>query len=269
MSSSGSANAYSSPSRPTIPPPIEPSTGAENGQGPSVGGTTQFVSAMTSGQTATHASPETSSVSSGERTTPPDAPTGLTVRVQMDTDSIHYVDSLGGDVDDPTVPLDTPYYAPYQHPNLAQATPLTKTGETPSSTSDLQFTASQPEIPAVVTLPASGDAAPVIATGESALDNLFRELQVVMTPEQKYKYSAIRGMLSTGRTALLSTTAFVAGQRTALAKNARSIERVREDTEDKLQALHEQVMSQDEQVEYALNENLRVLLPAYFALTSS
>ncbi|KAJ6524648.1 hypothetical protein DFH09DRAFT_1418473 [Mycena vulgaris] len=199
----------------------------------------------------------------GERTSPPDAPSGIRVKVRVDAQGVHYYvhdpnTGLRFDIsDDEDVPLDTPHYAPhgpvptgvYHHPNSAVSNPLAKTGtpvsrSMPSSTSDMQFTRSPGSTP---------------AQGEMVLDALLTDLQVRLSPEQLAKYTAVKGMLSTGRTALLTTTAFVAGQRVTLDGNARALEQVREDTEIKLQELHQRIASQEEEVETTLNENLRVL----------
>ncbi|KAJ7601893.1 hypothetical protein DFH06DRAFT_1153311 [Mycena polygramma] len=66
-------------------------------------------------------------------------------------------------------------------------------------------------------------------------------------------------MITTSRDALLSTSAFVAGHRTALEEHSDALEAVRRDTELKLQELHQRIMGQETQVERTLIENLRIL----------
>ncbi|KAJ6469785.1 hypothetical protein C8R47DRAFT_1077932 [Mycena vitilis] len=125
-------------------------------------------------------------------------------------------------------------------------------GTAPSSESDLLFTGSRvsPNVQQGADLP---------APAEVVLDGLFANLLVPLTAAQKDQYAAVRAMLTTGRTALLSTSALVAGQLGSLEENTAAIERVRKDTEVSLQALHRRVLTQETQVEQTLSENVRIL----------
>ncbi|KAJ6453275.1 hypothetical protein C8R47DRAFT_1229074 [Mycena vitilis] len=98
-----------------------------------------------------------------------------------------------------------------------------------------------------------------VPTGETVLDALIDEFAVDLTAEQQAHYSMLRGMLSTGRSVLLSTTALAAGHRTAIADNSKAIERVRKSTEEKLQQLQQQVSAHEDQIEQTLIENIRIL----------
>ncbi|KAF7372322.1 hypothetical protein MVEN_00092400 [Mycena venus] len=220
--------------------------------------TQNFVSARSSASVTEPAGSEIGSHSSGEHTTHPSAPTGLKVRVCVDAEEIHYVvhpeTGLRFDIeDDPAVPLETLYFAPprvYLHPNAAghrrtEFAPLPgrQSRSSPSSPSDLAFSGSA----------ASGP------TAESQLDSLLQGLGVTLNTDQRSQFSAIRGMLLTGRDTLLTTTAFVAEQRNALEGNLQAIDKVREEIADKLQELHTRVLSQEQRTEQCLEESLRAL----------
>ncbi|KAJ7042868.1 hypothetical protein C8F04DRAFT_1251688 [Mycena alexandri] len=236
---------------------------ATSGPEISTAGTQTFVSARMSAST-----PQTNSRSSGEHTTPANEPTGMVVKVKIDSQGRHYVQhpesGLRFDiVDDPTVPLDTPYYATagvYVHPNASVSRGPTsllgsRTEETPSSTSEMQLTESGVSTQVAPTT----SPLPVVSTGEALLDGLVSGLGAALTRDQQAMYSSIRGMLSTGRDTLLATTAFVSGQRAALDSNYRAIEEVRKDTVNKLHELHHTVSIQELRTEQVLEESLKAL----------
>ncbi|KAJ6526119.1 hypothetical protein DFH09DRAFT_1371740 [Mycena vulgaris] len=234
----------------------------DNPPGPDMttGGTSAFLSAKMTVSSENPAPVAPSSISSGEHTTSNDQPSGMRVKVQMDSRGCHYVvhpsTGMRFDVsDDETIPLETPYYAtpePYQPPHIrARVEAGTGTGAqmntllSPSSISDMN-------------LSVPGNSVPIVPA-EQALDALMGEIGVSLTSEQQVKYSSIRGMLSTGRASLLSTTVFVAEQRAAIGINVRSIALIRHDMEAKLLELHQRVVGQDERIEQCLEENLRAL----------
>ncbi|KAJ7102002.1 hypothetical protein C8R44DRAFT_747029 [Mycena epipterygia] len=222
------------------------------------GGTAAFISARSSNSVDAAGD----SASNGEHTPDPSASTGLRVKVQLDAQGRHYLlhpdSGLRFDIsDDESVPLDTPYYqavAPYQQPNSSRRNMVGAEAQTRSSPSTVSELLSSHESPRRAASPSA-----TIMTGERALDTLLTGLHVVLTAEQQAQYSSIRGMLSMGRQALLSTTAFVAGQRTGLDESLAAIEQVREETAEKLLDLHERVTAQESQVETCLEDNLRIL----------
>ncbi|KAJ7488715.1 hypothetical protein B0H11DRAFT_2229904 [Mycena galericulata] len=232
-----------------------------------LGGSADFLTARTSATTGDPVVTDSESKSSADHTASPNAPTGLWVKVRVDQNGVHYVyqtdTGLRFDIsDDESVPTDTPYYAPtvgtYQHPNASRGhTPDKGRGTvtqsaTLSSASDMQLTGSH-------TLSPAQEGTNTNLPGEKMLDTLFDGLHVHLSAQQKDQYSAVRGMLTTGRSALLTTTAFVAGQRSTLNDNMEAIERVRSETAKKLSDLHAHITSQEVQIDNALEENLRVL----------
>ncbi|KAJ6482239.1 hypothetical protein DFH09DRAFT_1107375 [Mycena vulgaris] len=212
----------------TLAAPATADSVGPTGPDTTIGGTSAFLSAKTTTSDAGLATGDPESASSGEHTTSNDSPSGMRVRVCMDSLGRHYVihpeTGMQFDVEDDE--------------SGAPSSSL-------SSTSDM----------AVST---SGNSAPV-APGERALDALMTDIGATLTPEQNTRYAVICGMLSTGRASLLSTTAFVAEQRSALGINVRAIALVRDETESRLKELHQSVVSQDEHIEQCLEANLRAL----------
>ncbi|KAJ6465195.1 hypothetical protein C8R47DRAFT_1079385 [Mycena vitilis] len=246
------------------PPHLSDGDGHGTGPNVSTGETAPFVSAASNlpASDPIHLNSAAPSFSSGERTTAPDASTGIRAKIFRDDNGHRYAFHADSGMrielsDEEEVPYAAGYFRAetpprsgrYLHPNAAQDAVPSRS--TVSSTSDMQLT-SQGSTLAPPTLAAS-------QTPESVLDSLVEDLGVELTTAQRAKYSAIRGMLSTGRTVILSTTALAAGHRTAIEANATAIEEVRKNTEVKLQQLHQTVSLQESQIEYALNENIRVL----------
>ncbi|KAJ7659580.1 hypothetical protein DFH06DRAFT_1130351 [Mycena polygramma] len=238
------------------PPHLPDGDGHGTGPNVSTGETAPFVSAASNlpASDPIHLNSAAPSFSSGERTAAPDAPTGLRAKIFRDDRGVRYAFHAESGMridlsDEEEVPYAAGYYRAetpprsgrYLHPNAPQDTVPSRS--TVSSTSDMQLT-SQGSTLAPPTLAAS-------QTPESVLDSLVEDLGVELTTAQRAKYSAIRGMLSTGRTH--------PGHRTAIEANATAIEEVRKITEVKLQQLHQTVSLQESQIEYALNENIRVL----------
>ncbi|KAJ7608286.1 hypothetical protein DFH06DRAFT_1346967 [Mycena polygramma] len=194
------------------------------------------------------------SYSSGERSAQPGAPSGLQVRVFVDDNGVQYVvnpdTGLRFDIspDGPGGALT----GAYRHPNARPASLGAPSEPTPSSVSDLRFSSS----PGSTLLPPIGSTPQPV---EEILDDLFTGVEMNLTPEQKDKYASIRAMLTTGRDALLSTSALVAGQCLEVDDTARDLENVRQDTEAKLQALHQRVVVQETQLGQTLGDNLRIL----------
>lgn len=96
-----------------IPGPVVPGS---QGAADTTVGTALFISAMSS-----HSHDDDGS-ESADRSASPHQPTGLRAKVKMDSTGRHYVlepsTGLRIDIsDDEEIPLDTPYYAPYIHPN--------------------------------------------------------------------------------------------------------------------------------------------------------
>ncbi|KAJ7688279.1 hypothetical protein B0H17DRAFT_1180624 [Mycena rosella] len=226
----------------------QPFTGP-SGPDTTLSGTSAFLSAKT---TASVHAGDTSSVSSGDHTTSNDQPSGLSVTVKMDSSGRHYVmhpdTGLRFDiVDDTSIPTETPYYASPGFPGIFPSTEArvgasASMSRSPSSTSDMQLTASGSVMP-----------------GEKVLDNLLHDIGVELTAEQQLRYSSIRGMLSTGQSTLLSTIAFLAEQHSALNINVRTIEVVPADTESKLLAIHNRVTLQEDRVDQCLEESIKAL----------
>ncbi|KAJ7831259.1 hypothetical protein B0H13DRAFT_2371562 [Mycena leptocephala] len=165
--------------------------------------------------------------------------------------------------DDENIPTDTPYYAPasatpYRHPHSGVSsetagTRLPRSQSTPSETSDMVMTGSAES---GINPEASGNS---VAPTERILDNLVSELRVVLTPAQKATYASVRGMLTTGRDALLATAALVAGQRHAISETNDALEKVRDETAVKLQSLQDRVITQEEAMDRCLTDSIRVL----------
>ncbi|KAJ6573748.1 hypothetical protein DFH09DRAFT_1078725 [Mycena vulgaris] len=225
-----------------------------------MGGTSAFLSAKTTTSDAGLATGDPESASSGEHTTSNDSPSGMRVRVCMDSLGRHYVihpeTGMRFDVeDDESVPLETPYYAPSEH---YQPPHVRARGEAPVAPNRSGAPSSSLSSTSDMAVSTSGNSAPV-APGERALDALMTDIGATLTPEQNTRYAVIRRMLSTGRASLLLTTAFVAEQRSALGINVRAIALVRDETESRLKELHQSVVSQDEHSEQCLEVNLRAL----------
>ncbi|KAJ7688343.1 hypothetical protein B0H17DRAFT_1135600, partial [Mycena rosella] len=209
---------------PAEPPP----TVGPSGPDTTFGGTSAFLSARTN---AGAPSGTASSASSGEHTSSNNHPSGLSVKVMMDQSGRHYVvhpeSGLRFDIeDDPTILVETPYYgAALPSGHVPQMVPGSKT----------------------------------LVPGEKMLDTLMLDLGVQLTPEQQLRYSSVRGMLSTGRSTLLSTTSFLSEQRAALDINIRAIEAVCSETEAKLLDIHHRVELQEDRVDQCLEESLKAL----------
>ncbi|KAJ7451194.1 hypothetical protein B0H11DRAFT_2289037 [Mycena galericulata] len=247
--------------------PVLSTTSIHLGPDTTTGATGPFLSTRTTASIGDAGPTEIDSASSGEHTVPLSAPTGLRVKVRIDENGQHYVYQTDTGIrfdisDDEEVPTETPYYAPpvatYRHPNASRSRGATPdrtaeraTQSTLSTASDMLLTSSHTLSPAAVrasSLPA-----------EVILDTLSNELRVHLSPTQKDQYSLVRGMLTTGRSALLTTTAFVAGQRATLTENVDAIENIRVEMAKRLADLHHRVTSQEVQLDEALEENVRVL----------
>ncbi|KAJ7478314.1 hypothetical protein FB451DRAFT_1396093 [Mycena latifolia] len=226
---------------PHLSPPVASAAANSTVEGPS-----NFASTVS----AVPDEPE-DSLSSGERTSPPEAPSGLRVKLCMAPDGQHYL----------SIPTNTPFYAslsaPYRHPNAVPIPTSLRAASSSRSTlsevSELQFSGS----------PASGGAPAVPGANEAPtedlLDELVNGLSQNLTPQQHSLYSTVRGMLSTGRSALLTTTSFVVGQCRGLIEANQAIEKVRDETTEKLQALHLRVSDQEDLLERCLSDSVRVL----------
>ncbi|KAJ7870258.1 hypothetical protein B0H13DRAFT_1896257 [Mycena leptocephala] len=124
-------------------------------------------------------------------TTSLDEPSGLRVKVKMDSKGRHYVvEPLSGmrfDIsDDETIPTQTPFYAPatapYRHPHTtASATARSRTS--PSETSDMVLSGSTN--PGALLPGIASTTAGSITPTEDALDTLIGQFSISMTPEQK------------------------------------------------------------------------------------
>ncbi|KAJ7909553.1 hypothetical protein B0H13DRAFT_2330259 [Mycena leptocephala] len=209
---------------PHLPSPAVNISSAPTAADTTAGGTGAFLTARSNSS----AEEIDSRSGHGEDTTPINAPSSLRLQWRTGVDGIRFLvnpdTNLRFDVmeEEGVAPPDNSESAPrvgtYQHPNArvptlgATSLPISQTS--PSSTSDMNLTETVDSGPIPCPEPPS----------ELALDSLFNELRVHLSPEQRSQYSLIRGMLSTGRSALLSTTSFVAGQRANLAENTAALE---------------------------------------------
>ncbi|KAJ7164837.1 hypothetical protein C8R43DRAFT_1122713 [Mycena crocata] len=208
-----------------------------------IGRTSVYVSACYN--TAPAVSSETAdSRSPGELTASLNHPSGLRVKLRMDANGCHYMLEEATRMrfdfsDDELILTHTPYYAPptpYRHPNARmQSTSLTDTRSPPSEPSDLLMsTESGTQRPTPEEPP------------ERVLEALVGELSTQLSPEQRSAYSTIHTMITTGRAALLTTTAFVVNQHTKLKETSDAVDQVWEETNKKLISLHTRVEDQEE-----------------------
>ncbi|KAJ7093012.1 hypothetical protein B0H15DRAFT_947821 [Mycena belliarum] len=193
-----------------------------------------FLSALS--QENTHASPANPMTSRAH----------ARVKLHQDENGVHYlVDPQTGNRYDISDDENVPYESP-SNPTLAQLPQVrTPTAGTISDTSDIN---SGPQT------------AETVVPAEAILAALVTDLRTEpLTDSQLARFSALRGVLSVSRTALLTTTALVAGQRTNFREASVALRELRDEFADRIDTLSDDVVASTVQLESTLDNNLRIL----------
>ncbi|KAJ7061451.1 hypothetical protein B0H15DRAFT_807932 [Mycena belliarum] len=168
------------------------------------------------------------------------------VKLHQDENGVHYlVDPQTGNRYDISDDENVPYESP-SNPTLAQLPrERTPTAGTISDTSDIN---SGPQT------------AETVVPAEAILAALVTDLRTEpLTDSQLARFSALRGVLSVSRTALLTTTALVAGQRTNFREASAALRGLRDEFADRIDTLSDDVVASTVQLKSTLDNNLRIL----------
>ncbi|KAJ7635995.1 hypothetical protein DFH06DRAFT_1336150 [Mycena polygramma] len=203
-------------------------------------------------------SPRPGSATSGERTTSPSAPTGLSATIETDANGRRYfretatglridlIDQAGGQI--PSSPL----AAPRQPQNDTDGT---APSATVSSESDLT-----PETRSDSATIVSNHGVPVGPTPESMIATLINGLDPrTLSSAQRGMLQTIQGALLTSRQRLLNTTAVVLDQRKVSSETHQSLAQFREETAERFAAFDDIMRSDHQDLDKCIQDNVALL----------
>ncbi|KAJ6499646.1 hypothetical protein C8R47DRAFT_1211941 [Mycena vitilis] len=213
---------------------------------------------------ASRLSPSTSlrpgSATSGERTTSPSAPTGLSATIETDASGRRYfretatglridlIDQAGGQV--PSSPLAAPGQPQNDTDGPApSATVSSESDLTPETRSDGATIVSN-----------NGHGAPVGPTPESMIATLINGLDPQsLSSAQRGMLQTIQGALLTSRQRLLNTTAVVLDQRKVSSETHQSLAQFREETAERFAAFDDIMRSDHHDLDKCIQDNVALL----------